>query len=40
MTFLTPQHYTGAIKSEISFGGQKLTSDKKLDSKRIGECKK
>jgi hypothetical protein len=40
MTFLTSQHYTGTIKSEISFGGQKMTTDKKLDSKWIGECKK
>ena len=40
ITFLTLQHYTGTLKSAVNFGGQKMTSNKTLDSKRIGDCPK
>jgi hypothetical protein len=40
MTFLDRKHYTGEMKSTVIFSGQKMTSDKKIDSKWIGACKK
>jgi hypothetical protein len=39
MTFLDRKHYTGEMKSTIIFAGQKMTSDKKIDSKWLGPCK-
>jgi len=41
MTFLNARHYTGTVKSTVVFGGQKITTDKQLDSKWIAAaCKK
>jgi hypothetical protein len=37
---LTPQHYSGTLKSSIKMGSMTMTSDKKLDAVRIGACKK
>jgi hypothetical protein len=40
-TFLDRRHYTSAMKTAISFGGQTMTSDKQVDSKWIAAaCKK
>jgi hypothetical protein len=39
MTFMDRKHYTGSMKSTIIFGGQKMTSDKKIVSQWIGPCK-
>ena len=39
MTFMDRKHYTGAMKSTVVFGGQKMTSDKKIVSQWIGPCK-
>jgi hypothetical protein len=40
-TFIDRKHYITAMKSTISFGGQKMTADKQVDSKWIAaECKK
>ena len=39
-TFIDRKHYTTAMKSTVSFGAQKMTSDKQIDSKWIGgSCK-
>ena len=40
MTFHTPQSYTGVIKSSVKMGATTVVSDKKVEAKRIGECKK
>lgn len=40
MTFIDRKHYTGTMKSTVVFAGQKMTSDKKIESKWIGACKK
>ena len=34
------RHYGGRMKSTVVFGGRKITSDKQVDSKWIGACKK
>ena len=34
------RHYSGHLKTNVVFGGQKMTSDKQIDSKWIGTCKK
>jgi hypothetical protein len=39
MTFLDRKNYTGMMKSTVIFAGQKMTSDKKIDSKWLGPCK-
>ena len=40
-TFIDRKHYTTSMKSVVSFGGQKMTADKEIDSKWVGaECKK
>lgn len=38
--FIDRRHYTGTMKSTITMAGQKTTSDKKIESKWIGACKK
>jgi hypothetical protein len=38
--FIDRKHYAGTMKSTVIFAGQKMTSDKKIDSKWIGACKK
>ena len=38
--FIDRRHYTGTMKSTIIMAGQKTTSDKKIESKWIGACKK
>lgn len=41
MTFLNSRHYTGAVKSNVTFAGKKMTTDKQIDSKWISAtCKK
>lgn len=40
ITFIDRKHYTGTLKSTVIFAGQKITSDKKIESKWIGACKK
>jgi hypothetical protein len=40
-TFIDRKHYTTSMKSVVTFGGQKMTADKEIDSKWIGAaCKK
>lgn len=39
-TFIDRRHYTGTLKSTVVLAGQKTTSDKKVESKWIGACKK
>jgi Protein of unknown function (DUF3617) len=40
-TFDEARHYTGSYKSEMSFGGQKMSSQGTIDSRWIGAaCKK
>ena len=39
-TFLDRRHYTATMKSTIIHGGQTVTSNKTVDSKWIGACKK
>jgi hypothetical protein len=39
-TFMDRRHYTGTLKSMVILAGHKTTSDKKVDSKWIGACKK
>jgi hypothetical protein len=39
ISFIDRKHYTGTLKSTIIFAGQKMLSDKNLDSKWIGACK-
>ena len=34
------RHYSGHLKSTVVLGGQKTTSDKQIESKWIGACKK
>lgn len=40
VTFIDRKNYTGTLKSIVIFAGQKMTSDKKIESKWIGACKK
>ena len=41
ITFLNARHYTGTVKSNVSYGGKTISSDKQLDSKWIAAaCKK
>ncbi len=39
-TFISPQRYTGVMKSSVTMGGKTTTSNKTIDARRIGECKK
>jgi hypothetical protein len=40
-TLIDRKHYTGTLKSTVVLGGQKMTSDKKVESKWVGAtCKK
>jgi hypothetical protein len=39
VTFINRKQYAGTLKSTIVFGGQKMTSDKKIESKWLGPCK-
>jgi len=40
-TFIDRKHYTSSVKSTVSFGGQKMTADKKIESKWIAaSCEK
>jgi len=39
-TFHSPQHYSGAMKLAIKLGTIKLSNDKTIDAKRLGDCKK
>ena len=39
-TFENSRHYSGAIKSVMSVGGQQMTSNMTVDAKWIGACKK
>jgi len=34
------RHYSGTLKTTVVIGGQKTTSDKRIESKWIGACKK
>ncbi len=34
------RHYSGRLNSTVIFGGQKTTSDKQIEAKWIGACKK
>ncbi len=38
--FQSPQQYSGVLKSAMTFNNQTITTDIKIESKRIGECKK
>ena len=41
MTFLNPRHYTGVVKSNVTFAGKKMTTDKQINSKWLSAtCKK
>jgi len=41
ITFQNSRHYTGSVKSKVSFGGKSLATDKQLDSKWVAAaCKK
>ena len=41
MTFLNSRHYTGVVKSAVTFAGKKMTTDKQIDSKWLSAtCKK
>ena len=35
ITFLNARHYTGTVKSNVTYGGKTISSDKQLDSKWI-----
>lgn len=39
-TVHSPQHYSGTMKITIQLGSLKLTTDKKIDAQRIGDCPK
>ena len=39
-SFIDRHHYSGTLKSTVVIAGQKTTSDKAVDSKWIGACKK
>ena len=34
----TPQHYSGVIKASLKLGTLRLSADKTIDARRIGEC--
>lgn len=38
--FVSATQYTGVFKSEMVFGRRKVSANKKIVAKRIGECKK
>jgi hypothetical protein len=38
-TLLSATHYTGRLKSEIAFAGQKMSSDKAIEGVWVGACK-
>jgi len=39
-TFISPKHYSGALKSTVILAGKKTTADKKVDSVWLGACQK
>jgi hypothetical protein len=39
ISFIDRKHYAGTLKSTVIFAGQKITSDKKIESKWLGPCK-
>lgn len=39
-TFVSATQYSGTLKSSVKAAGQTMTSDKKIEAKRVGECKK
>ncbi len=39
-TFPNSRHYTGTIKSKVVYAGKTTTSDKRIDAKWIGACRK
>ncbi len=39
-TLHTPQHYSGSFKASVELGPITLSANKKIDAKRIGDCKK
>ena len=39
-TLHSPQHYSGVMKVAIQLATLSFNTDKKIDAKRIGECKK
>jgi len=39
-TFVSATQYTGTLKSSVKVAGQTTSSDKKIEAKRVGECKK
>lgn len=39
LDFESASHYSGTIKSSVTFGGKTTSSDKQIDSRRIGPCK-
>ncbi len=39
-TFHSPQHYSGAMKIALRLGNLRLSTDKKIDAHRIGDCPK
>ena len=39
LAFENARHYSGTIKSSVTFAGKTTSSDKQIDSKWIGPCK-
>jgi hypothetical protein len=39
-TFLSPQQYSGTFKSSVKFGGRTMTQNKKVEGRRLGDCRK
>ena len=39
LTFENARHYSGTIKSSVTYAGKTTSSDKQIDSRRIGPCK-
>jgi hypothetical protein len=39
ITFIDRKQYAGTLKSTVIFAGQKIISDKKIESKWLGPCK-
>lgn len=37
-TLHTPQHYSGTINASLKLGMMRLSANKKIDARRIGEC--
>jgi hypothetical protein len=38
-TFVSATRYTGAMKSAVTMGGKVMTTDKKVEAVRLGDCK-